>query len=541
MGPKRICSLHWIYNLAGRYIIRTVTILVASFAWGQNNLPPNDLVNELGCGNCHSGVDQSEIINNRAPDLSYAGVRYNEAFLFDYLKSPQKVRQHIGNSRMPDFGFSDGEALALTQYLMTRQALPKNRTLSKVKAKKNAEGLALIHNEFQCTTCHTLNELGQAKSTDLTDAAVRLQVDWIYDLILKPSAYVPRESPMPSFFSENNKADKKNIDTMIGYLKGIAESKNESLSSNLKQAKKANPGASATIGRDIFLSQNCEACHSMSGEDNWFDTHNAPNLTHQRMKTPSAWLTQYLKETPPIRPNGFFPGTGSRMPNYHLTDAEIEILSNWMGGAVSKTKLPDISDFQSNKVERLLNDFLPCLGCHELNGQGGKIGPSLSNVGKRLTDGFIKMAIEMPHMVMPESIMPKTKMDPTILPLLQSYLAQRTSNGNIQYLNLLENRPYSTKNKYIENCAACHGFNGSGNGFNAKFLPTKPGDLTDKKLMGERADDTLFDTIYVGGRIMNKSHFMPGWGEKLSREEIVNYVNQIRTFCECDPPDWSNN
>jgi hypothetical protein len=59
--------------------------------------------------------------------------------------------------------------------------------------------------------------------------------------------------------------------------------------------------------------------------------------------------------------------------------------------------------------------------------------------------------------------------------------------------------------------------------------------------MGERSDDTLFDTIYVGGRIMNKSHFMPGWGEKLSREEIVNYVNQIRTFCECDPPDWSNN
>ena len=223
MGPRRICSLHWIYNLAGRYIIRTVTILVASFAWGQNNLPQNDLVNELGCGNCHSGVDQSEIINNRAPDLSYAGVRYNEAFLFDYLKSPQKVRQHIGNSRMPDFGFSDGEALALTQYLMTRQALPKNRTLSKVKAKKNAEGLALIHNEFQCTACHTLNELGQAKSTDLTDAAVRLQPEWLYDLILKPSAYVPRESPMPSFFSDNNKADKKNIDTMIGYLKGIAE------------------------------------------------------------------------------------------------------------------------------------------------------------------------------------------------------------------------------------------------------------------------------------------------------------------------------
>ena len=210
-----------------------------------------------------------------------------------------------------------------------------------------------------------------------------------------------------------------------------------------------------------------------------------------------------------------------------------------MGGAVSKTNLPEISEFQSIKVERLLNDFLPCLGCHELNGQGGKIGPSLSNVGKRLTDGFIKMAIEMPHMVMPEGIMPKTKMDPTILPLLQSYLAQRSSNENIQYLNLLENRPYSMKNKYIENCAACHGLNGSGNGFNAEYLQIKPGDFTDSKTIRQRSDDTLFDTIYVGGRIMNKSHFMPGWGEKISREEIASYVSQIRIFCNCEPPEWS--
>jgi len=40
---------------------------------------------------------------------------------------------------------------------------------------------------------------------------------------------------------------------------------------------------------------------------------------------------------------------------------------------------------------------------------------------------------------------------------------------------------------------------------------------------------------------MNKSHFMPGWGEKLSREEIVNLVSQIRNFCDCSAPEWSKN
>ena len=40
---------------------------------------------------------------------------------------------------------------------------------------------------------------------------------------------------------------------------------------------------------------------------------------------------------------------------------------------------------------------------------------------------------------------------------------------------------------------------------------------------------------------MNKSHFMPPWGQKLSRQEIVEYVSQIRKFCQCNHPDWSKN
>jgi hypothetical protein len=45
----------------------------------------------------------------------------------------------------------------------------------------------------------------------------------------------------------------------------------------------------------------------------------------------------------------------------------------------------------------------------------------------------------------------------------------------------------------------------------------------------------------VGGRIMNKSHFMPGWGEKMSPKEIVDYVQTIRKFCNCEQPDWAKN
>jgi hypothetical protein len=57
--------------------------------------------------------------------------------------------------------------------------------------------------------------------------------------------------------------------------------------------------------------------------------------------------------------------------------------------------------------------------------------------------------------------------------------------------------------------------------------------------MSRRSDDALFDTIFAGGYIMNRSNLMPPFGETLSREQIWLLVRHIRTLCRCQGPEWA--
>jgi mono/diheme cytochrome c family protein len=92
---------------------------------------------------------------------------------------------------------------------------------------------------------------------------------------------------------------------------------------------------------------------------------------------------------------------------------------------------------------------------------------------------------------------------------------------------------------YARRCAPCHGARGGGDGPNARFLPVRPTAHADSALMSARSDDELFDTIFAGGYVMNRSNRMPPFGETLSRAEIWALVRYVRTLCRCQQPAWA--
>jgi mono/diheme cytochrome c family protein len=203
---------------------------------------------------------------------------------------------------------------------------------------------------------------------------------------------------------------------------------------------------------------------------------------------------------------------------------------------------PSLSPFQQAKAESLLRNRLPCLGCHELGGEGGSVGPSLSELKQTRSREYVYSMIQDPQRTAPHTIMPRVPMPQETLELITSYLVQREPTAPRARTGVPASPPADTTSPaglYGHFCAACHGSAGRGDGYNARFLPVRPTVHADSAYMSRRPDDALFDAVHAGGYIMNRSNRMPPFGERLTREQIRGLVRHMRVLCRCEGPAWS--
>ncbi len=552
------------------------------------------LVVELGCVQCHADLGRPGGIREQAPDLSHAGLRYRSGYLFNFLLNPQPVRRHLGRARMPSFHLNEAEALALTLYLETlrepatsgagrRPELPGSVRALELQPPKRlsqsefehelAEGVGMA-----CLTCHTLQGRGGLLGPELEKVAFQLQPAWVARYLVAPDQFGVPAGVMPAQFYRlapdgsayeplRPDADRK-IAAVVGYLSGAGATYGAELDVQLARAKQAHRNATAAAGEQLFRAFNCAACHR---HPTAVARANAgPDLSGEGNRVQADWLAAYLKQPWAIRRSGSQPGDGGRMPDFRLRDDEVAALASYLGAR--KIPLPALTTTISNaplsafahaKAQSLLESKLSCLGCHRLNGQGGVIGPDLSEVKYRLQPDYVRAIIAEPARVAPHASMPKLPLSSATVDLLSRHLAPpnaRRDHSTLPtnrppYLSPLEhptllaaasaNASASPKisgihSNYLRWCAPCHGPAGRGDGFNASFLrPVKPAVFTDRGTMSQRPDDTLFDGIHSGGAILNRSHWMPAWGGTLAPGEIRALVRYLREMCGCEGPAWA--
>lgn len=443
------------------------------------------LVRELGCGACHRGLPAPDTARRRAPSLGSDGRPLPRTFVFEYLRSPRPQRPDLGRTRMPDFHLSEAEAVALTLYLDT--------TLPAAADGRDGEAVTELRGQH--------------------------------------------------------------------------------------------PEADAETGRRIFTALNCAGCHDGSGVEAWPA---GPDLSREGERARRAWLAGWLARPSALRPFGHYPGTGSRMPDFRLSVTEADTLAAYLSrrgssgneGAAPAARdaeyaaaVSDLTPYEAAKAERLLRRRLACLGCHRLGEEGGRVAPDLATASERRPDAYVRAMVEDPAETAPAAVMPPTPVSAETRELIVRYLTADGSDGaggdaggdndgrggaasapdaRAGYLSLVDHPvrppeawmremadgPRTAAERYRHRCAACHGTDGGGDGYNARHLPAPPTVHADGDYMADRTDARLFDGIHAGGRVLGRSARMPAFGGSLGRDEIWGLVGHLRELCDCRGPAW---
>lgn len=203
----------------------------------------------------------------------------------------------------------------------------------------------------------------------------------------------------------------------------------------------------------------------------------------------------------------------------------------------------DLTPFARAKAETILREQLPCLGCHTLDGKGGKLAPELATVRDRRDPAYIARVVADPQGTVKGTLMPHTPMAREWRVLVVRYLG-----GDAKLVDASTASPRGGSSRvtdstgaplYARYCTGCHGPQGRGDGPNAASLPVPPARHASKEAMSARSDDALYDTIAGGGAIMNRSPRMPAYGTTLSPTQIRALVRHIRSLCGCQGPTWS--
>ena len=427
---------------------------------------------------------------------------------------------------------------------------------------------AVLTKALGCGACHAGVPEGDAireMAPPFGDGMAPLAPAYIFHYLDDPQTVRPEIAParMPLYdLTERERVALALFVTNERELRGVDDA--------LRAAMARHPDADRAEGGELFETLNCGSCHL---HPDMPPRLTAPDLGATGLRIRQDWLEGYLASPVTIRPAGTSPGRGGRMPDFRLSPAEITAISDFLltletpsrGDAPAPTAAPGpaqippweplaLSPFSMQKAQTLLEDRWSCLGCHQLGEEGGRIGPRLDGIARRLRPEYVRHLLEDPAHLAPGTIMPASLEQPDRLDLIGSYLLLRdapwTGSERLAGMPALPASadPAATPADpaadpgpalYIAQCASCHGARGEGDGFNAPFMPVTPTVHADSAAMSLRTDDTLYDGIHAGGWILGKSHRMPAFGASLDDAQKRALGAHIRPLCPCQGPYWS--
>lgn len=330
---------------------------------------------------------------------------------------------------MPAYRLSDKEARELTLFLETlrweeadhqrsKKGEPFQRpNVSHGAGPEEAESGRRLIMKSNCVGCHEIKgikngERGPAwdgiasrplRKFDFGENPDQVEMSkaaWIKAKILKPRSF--RDSlKMPNL--DISEEDATAITTA---LLGLTDKKIPKKYVKKDKGTAVPPVRIPTKGPvgKLWKELQCRRCHTVGGAGGNI----GPELAFEGSRVKHDWLVRYLEKPEPIRPI-----SAARMPDLKLSKQEAALLSDFIRMSLVDDELPvdivpegKISKKTYKRGKKLFSRKYGCLGCHQVNGRGGKIGPDLSSLGNRLQGDWVYAYLKNPQSVIPDAMMP---------------------------------------------------------------------------------------------------------------------------------------
>jgi cbb3-type cytochrome oxidase cytochrome c subunit len=311
------------------------------------------LIGRYGCFACHeiAGFEEGKRIGTELTQEGSKPVhRFDfgliemepsrQAWIRQKLLNPRiydrgKVKEPQEKLRMPDFGFTEDEADAITLAVLSLRK--RELTEAKWDALQGEESVAQAGwrtvRSRNCRGCHQIDGEGGDLRALFEDPGLgppilmgegdRVQAEWLFDFIKKPTTIRPWLSVrMPTFHFTDEEAD-----GLVRYFAATAP-KGGGFQVVPPEALAA---GSVAHGKQIFEAYKCIQCHQV-GQTTRDPADLAPDLTMASARLRPGWIADWLTDPQVLMPN-------TRMPSYFYSggdklvedaDAQIVDLRNYV-------------------------------------------------------------------------------------------------------------------------------------------------------------------------------------------------------------------
>jgi mono/diheme cytochrome c family protein len=357
------------------------------------------LFNELGCAGCHelsrkdtklAGPDLTFIGSRQVHELDFGNAKIRHAlpdFLYGKLKSPKAFRK--------DFQLPTWETAAMAIWKNLRPAALFSDA-TPLQEGSEAQQLAWI--------------LAKVQQTGLLDAKLQLpagsprdQAVWLTGKLNEIGALSPQK--MPDFQLSDEDAVALTIALMSHSEVSIPSKRYE-----VPQVSKVVFDPQDRFG-ELERRYRCLSCHSIHGSGD----RRASDLTYEGSRVHREWLHHYLNTPYSMRRT-----LTIAMPIFHFNDEDSQFMAEYMSLVFVDTQLGanwergrDHADAPHGKA---LFDAKGCIACHQVNGNGGDVGPSLTTqvpefpqgtwVGDKLKGNWIYQWLLNPQALVPDTLEP---------------------------------------------------------------------------------------------------------------------------------------